>query len=564
MIDEMKINAIQREKYLSEGYWKDITLLDCWKESVKKYSEREYVVDDRGNRYTYRQMDEAASKVAAFLRKQGVLPGDAVSFQLPIWSEFVVVTIACFMTGAVAHPIAMSYEEKELIRSMNLTESKVYFGPSFFHKTDYASRILAVRERIPSLSCVVIVGGEKPEGNGVLAFTEIMDQADTEKQEIRRTGEDLALILCTSGTTSGTKGVLLTHNNIRYSEEVFTRELGLTSEDIMFMPAPLNHATGFHHGLIAPMLIGAKVVLQQKYRCREAIDLMNRERCTFSMGATPFIYDILRELENGGGELPFLKLYLCGGAPVPGYMVRKAWSFGILLCEVYGSTESVPHVFVRPDEALELNGTTSGRPVEGVQIRVVDDEGNDVPPGVPGEELSRGPNVFVGYLKDKKITDSALDDDGWFHSGDLCVMDEAGNIRIIGRKKDMIVRSEIALFIFSSFPPNNSLLKRKRSFKLNALRKSERFFFSNISFSEILDLSANIVLCGISISFKGIVSCTIFSSGITFSTIGSTTIGSSTTGSCTCTTSIVGDTSGAGCTSGICKGLLTGIESISR
>ena len=160
MIDEMKINAIQREKYLSEGYWKDITLLDCWKESVKKYSEREYVVDDRGNRYTYRQMDEAASKVAAFLRKQGVLPGDAVSFQLPIWSEFVVVTIACFMTGAVAHPIAMSYEEKELIRSMNLTESKVYFGPSFFHKTDYASRILAVRERIPSLSCVVIVGGE--------------------------------------------------------------------------------------------------------------------------------------------------------------------------------------------------------------------------------------------------------------------------------------------------------------------------------------------------------------------------------------------------------------------
>ena len=457
MTDEMKINAIQREKYLSKGYWKDITLLDCWRESVKKYSEREYVVDDRGNRYTYRQMDEAASKVAAFLREQGVLPGDAVSFQLPIWSEFAVVTIACFMTGAVAHPIAMSYEEKELIRSMNLTESKVYFGPSFFHKTDYASRILAVRESIPSLSCVVIVGGEKPDAGAIASFQEILDRcdagtgnmetdqaesgpADLDQAETRRTGEDLALILCTSGTTSGTKGVLLTHNNIRYSEEVFTRELGLTSEDIMFMPAPLNHATGFHHGLIAPMLIGAKVVLQQKYRCREAIDLMNRERCTFSMGATPFIYDILRELENGGGELPFLKLYLCGGAPVPGYMVQKAWSFGILLCEVYGSTESVPHVFVRPEEALTLNGTTSGRPIEGVEIRVVDDEGNDVPPGVPGEELSRGPNVFVGYLKDKRITDGALDDDGWFHSGDLCVMDEAGNIHIIGRKKDMIVR----------------------------------------------------------------------------------------------------------------------------
>ena len=252
MIDEMKINAIQREKYLSKGYWKDITLLDCWRESVKKYSEREYVVDDRGKRYTYRQMDEAASKVAAFLREQGVLPGDAVSFQLPIWSEFAVVTIACFMTGAVAHPIAMSYEEKELIRSMNLTESKVYFGPSFFHKTDYASRILAVRESIPSLSCVVIVGGEKPDAGAIASFQEILDRcdagtgsmetdqaesgpADLDRAETRRTGEDLALILCTSGTTSGTKGVLLTHNNIRYSEEVFTRELGLTSAGVRSM-----------------------------------------------------------------------------------------------------------------------------------------------------------------------------------------------------------------------------------------------------------------------------------------------------------------------------------------
>lgn len=441
MVDEMKINSAQRELYLKKGYWKDTTLLDCWNESVKKYPDREFVVDDRGYRYTYRQMDEAASKVAAFLRKRGVGPKDVVSFQLPIWSEFVVVTIACFKAGAVVHPIAMSYEEKELIRSMNLTETKVYFGPTFFHKTDYESRILAVKDDIPSLAAIVLMDYAKEKTCDCITFQEILDTYEPEGDvETGLNGQDLTLILCTSGTTSGTKGVLLTHDNIRYSEETFNRELGLNEEDIMFMPAPLNHATGFHHGIIAPMLLGAKVVLQQKYRCREAIDLMNQERCTYSMGATPFIYDILRELETNGGALPHLKFYLCGGAPVPGYMVQKAWSFGILLCEVYGSTESVPHVFVRPEEALALNGTTSGRTMEGIEIRVVDDAGNDVAPGTPGEELSRGPNVFVGYLKDKAITDSALDDDGWFHSGDLCVMDEDGNIHIIGRKKDMIVR----------------------------------------------------------------------------------------------------------------------------
>lgn len=442
MFDELKINPGQRDEYLKKGYWSDKTLLDCWEETVKKYPHREYVKDDRGFRYTYRQLDEAASKVAAFLLDKGIKPQDMVSYQVPIWSEFVIITIACFKAGAVAYPIAMSYEEKELIRTLNITESKVYFGPTYFYKTDYEKRILSVKEEIPLLSSIVLLDFVKKKTSNNHTLQEILQCYEPLKEEdcVHLKGQDLAVLLCTSGTTGGTKGVLLTHDNVRYSEETFNKELLLTKDDIMFMPAPLNHATGFHHGIIAPMLLGAKVVLQQKYRCREAIDLMNREKCSYSMGATPFIYDILKELETNGGSLPFLKFYLCGGAPVPGYMVQRAWKFRILLCEVYGSTESVPHVFVRPKEALSLNGTTSGRAMEGVEVRVVDEEGNDVPPGMPGEEISRGPNVFIGYLKARDITDSALDDDGWFHSGDICVMDEAGNIRIIGRKKDMIVR----------------------------------------------------------------------------------------------------------------------------
>lgn len=442
MVEGMKINPGQKRRYRKEGYWSDKTLLDGWEETVNRFPHREYVVDDRGFRYTYQQMDEAASKVAAFLIQNGVKPQEVVSYQIPIWSEFVIVTIACMKAGAVAHPIAMSYEEKELVRSLNLAETGIFFCPTFFYKTDYEQRILAARQEVPSLRAVVLLDYAKEKTGGDWTLDEILKKTEPlpKRDCVRLTGQDLAVILGTSGTSGGSKGVLLTHDNVRYSEETFNQELKLTEEDIMFMPAPLNHATGFHHGIIAPMLIGAKLVLQQKYRCREAIELMNRERCTYSMGATPFIYDILRELETNGGGLPFLKFYLCGGAPVPGYMVQKAWKFGILLCEVYGSTESVPHVFVRPEEALERNGTTSGRAMKGVEIRVVDEAGRDVLPGTPGEEVSRGPNVFVGYLKDQAATDEALDEEGWFYSGDICVMDEAGNIRIIGRKKDMIVR----------------------------------------------------------------------------------------------------------------------------
>lgn len=443
MFEERKINPKLQKQYREQGYWKDETLLDCWDRVVEQFPDREYVVDDRGYRYTYREMDEAAGRVASYLLWLGIRPGEVVSFQLPIWSEFAMLTIACYKVGAVAHPIVMSYEEKELVRSLNVTESRCYFGPTFFHKTNYEERILAVRGQVPLLRDVVLIDYGKSRTSNLPLLREILTSCEPLPKDRcvhTKNGQDIAVILCTSGTTGGTKGVLLSHDNVRFAEETFNRELGLTEEDIMFMPAPLHHATGFHHAIIAPMLYGGKVVLQQKYQCRAAIELMNREKVTYSMGATPFIYDILRELDANGGGIPTLKFYLCGGAPVPGYLIQRANRYGILLCEVYGSTESVPHVFVRPEEALEKNGTSSGRPVAGMEVRVVDEEGRDVPCGTPGEEWSRGPAVFAGYLKAREITDGVLDDEGWFHSGDLCVMDEAGNIRIIGRKKDMIVR----------------------------------------------------------------------------------------------------------------------------
>ena len=142
MFEERKINEKLRQQYREKGYWTDQTLLDCWEATVEKFPNREYVVDDRGFRYTYKQMDEAAGRVAAFLVETGIRPRDTVSYQLPIWSEFVMLTIACFKAGAVAHPIAMSYEEKELIRSMNTTESKVYFAPTFSIKRTMNSGFL--------------------------------------------------------------------------------------------------------------------------------------------------------------------------------------------------------------------------------------------------------------------------------------------------------------------------------------------------------------------------------------------------------------------------------------
>ena len=356
MITNLKIDEERKRLYYQQGYWTEETLYDVWNRQARACADREYVVDDRGNRYTYAYVDDAAARLASWLKDVGVEEGDVVSFQMPVWAEFCIVYVACLKAGAVMHPLSRAFNERDLRYVLN------------------------------------------------------------------------------------PKAVLLTHNNLLFSERAFTEELELTSDDVMFMPAPLNHATGFNHGLLSPLLLGGKAVLQEKFDAESAIDLMNVEGVTWSMGATPFIYDLLGAMERTGKRPTKLRFYLCGGAPVPGTMVHRAREKGIVLCEVYGSTESCPHVYVPPAYALGWNGKFSGRPFKGIEVRVVDEQGRDVPTGMQGEELSRGPNVFVGYLGNPEATDEALSSDGWFASGDLCSMDDRGRIRINGRRKEIIIR----------------------------------------------------------------------------------------------------------------------------
>lgn len=440
MIDGMKINNSQKKLYEEMGYWGKKTLLDYWNASVKNYGDREFVVDDRGYRYTYKEVDEKAGAIAAYFLKMGVRTLDVISFQIPVWSEFILVTVACMKVGAVINPIGICYSGEEVAYLLNLTGSKIFLCPTLHHKTDYEESILSVRKHIKNLEHIVLLDNLKAKISDNVTLKEILLEYSPLEDEVKANSNDIAVILCTSGTTGAAKGVMLTHNNVIFSEGNFNKELGITKDDIMFMPAPLNHATGFHHGIIAPMLLGAKVVLQSKFDSNDAIKLMNLEKCTYSMGSTPFIYDILKEMKAGNIRLNSLKFYLCGGAPIPGDMVQRAYEYGIKLCEVYGSTESVPHAFVRLEETLELMGSTSGRAMEGVEVRIVDENRQEVKAGTMGEEISRGPNVFVGYINDKTETDKVLDDEGWFYSGDLCEGDEKGNIHVIGRKKDMIIR----------------------------------------------------------------------------------------------------------------------------
>lgn len=441
----VKINKSLKKLYEEKGYWKSATLLNRWKDSVSQFGGREFVSDDHGIRYNYSQLDEKADALAGFLEKCGIGPEDVVSFQIPPRSEFVITLFACLKIGAVPAPLGMCFVDDELKGLLSMLGSSLHISTATYRVSNRTEMMLRLKNELHLLRDLIFVCDSEseiaalPEGAGDLK--EIIAYTTPPPKASPATGDDVALILCTSGTTKGCKAVMYTHNNIIYSEEVFNETLGLTDEDSIFMPAPLSHATGLHHGIISPMLRGGRLVLEERFSCSEAVRIMNRERCTYSMGATPFIYDLLKQLEESGSSLPYLRFYICGGAPVPKELVQRGWSkFEILVCECYGSTESVPHVCVRPEECLDNLGKWSGRAMGAIEVRIVDKNRQPVPPGVIGEEASRGPNVFVGYLGAPALTDAALDDEGWFYSGDLCVSDENGNIKMVGREKDIIIR----------------------------------------------------------------------------------------------------------------------------
>lgn len=440
MITDLKINEERKQFYYKQGYWSEKTLCDIWNGQALCWAEKEYVADDQGTRLTYQETDDKAARLAAWLSEQGVQPGDVVSFQLPTWAEFCIIYVACLKVGAVMHPLPRNFNDEDLLYIMNQVGSVAFICPTYFHKCDYEAQILSIAKRIPSLKSIAVLEKCAPKKTDLPTLEHIFAEYEPLTTLSGVSSDDVACILSTSGTTGKPKATMLTHNNIIFSERVFVAGLERTHEDVIFMPSPLNHATGFFHGLISPMLLGGRTVLQQDFSADAAIDLMNKEGVTWSMGATPFIYDILKSIATRGITPKTLNLYLCGGAPVPSTLVQCAHKSGILLCEVYGSTESCPHVYVPPKNCLEWDGAWSGIPFEGIEVRAVDAQGNDVPWGEQGEEISRGPHQFVGYLNDKERTDRALDDDGWFHSGDLCYMSEEGNIRINGRKKEIIIR----------------------------------------------------------------------------------------------------------------------------
>ncbi|MGR6160255.1 medium-chain fatty-acid--CoA ligase [Escherichia coli] len=435
----LTFNEQRRAAYRQQGLWGDASLADYWQQTARAMPDKIAVVDNHGASYTYSALDHAASCLANWMLAKGIESGDRIAFQLPGWCEFTVIYLACLKIGAVSVPLLPSWREAELVWVLNKCQAKMFFAPTLFKQTLPVDLILPLQNQLPQLQQIVGVDKLAPATSS-LSLSQIIADNTPLTTAITTHGDELAAVLFTSGTEGLPKGVMLTHNNILASERAYCARLNLTWQDVFMMPAPLGHATGFLHGVTAPFLIGARSVLLDIFTPDACLALLEQQRCTCMLGATPFVYDLLNVLEKQPADLSALRFFLCGGTTIPKKVARECQQRGIKLLSVYGSTESSPHAVVNLDDPLSRFMHTDGYAAAGVEIKVVDDARKTLPPGCEGEEASRGPNVFMGYFDEPELTARALDEEGWYYSGDLCRMDEAGYIKITGRKKDIIVR----------------------------------------------------------------------------------------------------------------------------
>jgi len=434
--------AIRGPAMRVQGFWRDETLLHHLARAVARSPDKTAIVACRSDigtetRLSYRQIDDLSSRLAAALRARGIERGDVVSFQLPNWWEFSILHLACLKLGAISNPLMVIFRERELRFMLGLAESKILVVPDSFRGFDYAAMATNLRENLPKLADVFIVGRDGADG-----FAHLLEHPAPSTPFTPADGpgpDEVIQLLYTSGTTGEPKGVMHSSNTMLSNLEYFAARLGLGVDDVIHMPSPLAHQLGFMYGIVLPIMLGGTGILQDIFSGPEMARQIRDEGATFTMGATPFLNDLTEHVAASGQATPSLRVFVSAGAPIPRALVAKArQTLGAAIISAWGMSENGAVTTTKLDDGEEKATTTDGCTLPGIELRIVDAQGAGVPTGQEGQLQVRGCSNFIGYLKRPELNPN--DPDGWFDTGDLARMDTDGYIRIAGRSKDIIIR----------------------------------------------------------------------------------------------------------------------------
>jgi acyl-CoA synthetase (AMP-forming)/AMP-acid ligase II len=421
-----------RERYLAEGWWTHETLGQILDRGLRGHPSLTVKIHSVSRPYTgtYESAGELARRVAAGLRARGIGPGDVVAFQLPNWIEAAATFWAVTFLGAVVVPIVHFYGAKEVGYILSRTKVRALVTADRFGHQDFLANLARIRPTLPDLELVAVVRSDPTTDlpAGAVAFDDLLDAGPLD-EPVPVDPDTPALVAYTSGTTSDPKGVIHTHRTIGFE----VRQLGSMQPSLDDPPpltgAPVGHGIGMLAALLVPVWRGQAIHLIDVWDPKRVLAAMLEDQLCSGMGSTYFLVSLLDHPDFSDAHLKLMRHIGLGGAPVPAAVAARAGELGIAIFRSYGSTEHPSITGGTADDPEEKRAYTDGRPLLGVEMRLTDD----------GEILSRGPDCFAGYT-DPALTARAFDDDGWYHTGDVGVLDADGWLTITDRKSDIIIR----------------------------------------------------------------------------------------------------------------------------
>jgi long-chain acyl-CoA synthetase len=373
---------------------------------------------------SYSQLDGASAHLAGLLAAHGLSPGDRVGIMLPNVPHFAVCYYGVLRAGGIVVPMNVLLKRREVAFYLGDSGAKLLFAWHGFAEDAQTGASAADAE------CLLVTPGEFEDMVGAASpAVEVADTADG----------DTAVILYTSGTTGTPKGAELTHGNLLRNAEVASNLFGLGEEAVVLGALPLFHSFGQTCSMNATIASGGTLTLIPRFDPGKALDIIQRDRVNLFEGVPTMYGALLHQPDRTSYDTSTLLLCVSGGSAMPVELMRGFEdAFGCKVLEGYGLSETSPVAsFNHPDR--ERKPGSIGTPVDGVEMKVVDDSGQEVPQGEVGEIVIRGHNVMKGYWNRPDATADAIRD-GWFHSGDMATVDDDGYFFIVDRKKDMIIR----------------------------------------------------------------------------------------------------------------------------
>lgn len=414
------------------------------------------VRSDRDEMITWGELAEQVDRAAALLLRLGVRPGENVAYQLPNRVEFVVLSLAALRIGAVCCPVIPFFRKREVGFVLRRSKARVLVVADRHRSRLPAEEVLDLVAEDGSdlnLEHVVVLataGGsarlpESPaHGTTVHDWAQALSATTVDRavlDALAPTPEMTAQLLFTSGTTSEPKGVTQPTRNLVRAAAMEIGHLGLGGQDAIWVPSPLAHQTGFLYGMVLALVLGVPQILQPEWDAKRALQSLNDHRATFVQAATPFLSDLVKAVEESGETPQHLRIFVATGAMVPRALAERA---GRVLrtdvCGAFGTTETCLGALSSPGDEPRQRWGSDGRALDGIELRITDDEGLVLPAGKEGNFELRSPTVFDGYLDRPDLTAQAFTEDGWYRTGDLATIDTEGFLRITGRVKDVINR----------------------------------------------------------------------------------------------------------------------------